>query len=186
MYVSAYGDTTVTLLLLVRLSPRHCGVVHVCASAALPCWCARLNDPPPQLQPSSCLGRYVDVWAPICRGDNPPVEQILGESAAAAGLAAAVTAAAAEQVTGGSCISYSAGVDSSRGLQGRGFSGSLTEQHQQHFGLEAFSSAAAAATAAELAAFEKGLKQRVMLAVDHFNKDYKKGFQFLQVGLGAL
>jgi hypothetical protein len=39
----------------------------------------------------------------------------------------------------------------------------------------------AAAIAAETAAFEKGLKQRVMLAVDHFNKDYKKGFQFLQV-----
>jgi hypothetical protein len=43
----------------------------------------------------------------------------------------------------------------------------------------------AAAIAAETAAFEKGLKQRVMLAVDHFNKDYKKGFQFLQVRNGT-
>jgi hypothetical protein len=25
------------------------------------------------------------------------------------------------------------------------------------------------------------VKQKALLAVDHFNKDYKKGFQFLQV-----
>eukprot|EP00775_Hariotina_reticulata_P002969 gene2969-3254_t len=78
------------------------GVLAVLAALA-----ERLNDPPPQLQPTNKLGHYVDVWAPICKGP-------------------------------------------------------------------------AAATAAEVAAFEKGLKHRVMLAVDHFNKDHKKGFQFLQ------
>jgi brefeldin A-resistance guanine nucleotide exchange factor 1 len=40
---------------------------------------------------------------------------------------------------------------------------------------------AAAVAATQSAVFEKGLKQRVALAVDHFNKDYKRGFQFLQV-----
>jgi hypothetical protein len=34
--------------------------------------------------------------------------------------------------------------------------------------------------------FEKGVKQKALLAVDHFNKDYKKGFQFLQVIWGDL
>jgi hypothetical protein len=32
---------------------------------------------------------------------------------------------------------------------------------------------------------QQGLKQRMALAVDHFNKDYKKGFQFLQVREGC-
>lgn len=35
---------------------------------------------------------------------------------------------------------------------------------------------------AQTAMFEKGVKTKALLAVDHFNKDYKKGFQFLQVG----
>jgi hypothetical protein len=40
--------------------------------------------------------------------------------------------------------------------------------------------------AVALAGFEWQLKQRAALAVEHFNKDYKKGFQFLQVrALGA-
>ena len=29
--------------------------------------------------------------------------------------------------------------------------------------------------------YEKHLKLKVALALDHFNKDYKKGFAFLQV-----
>lgn len=37
------------------------------------------------------------------------------------------------------------------------------------------------------AVYEKHLKLKVALAVDHFNKDHKKGFQFLQVcGKGVL
>lgn len=140
--------------------------------------CRRLDNPPPQLQPSSCLGKYVDVWGPVCRGENLPVEHIIGKSAAAAGLAAAVAAAAAEQVggitssSGSHYSSWAAAAAAGTGLQDQ-------QQPQQGVGLSA---AAAAASAAEVAAFEKGLKQRVMLAVDHFNKDYKKGFQFLQVG----
>jgi hypothetical protein len=62
----------------------------------------------------------------------------------------------------------------------------LQDQQQQQVQSIGLSVAAAAAAAAEVAAFEKGLKQRVMLAVDHFNKDYKKGFQFLQVRLVLL
>jgi hypothetical protein len=107
----------------------------------------------------------------VCRGETIPVEQIIGDSAAAGGLAAAVAAAAAAEQVGGITSSHysswAAAAAAGTGLQ----------EQQQAVGL----SLAAAATAAEVAAFEKGLKQRVMLAVDHFNKDYKKGFQFLQV-----
>lgn len=39
---------------------------------------------------------------------------------------------------------------------------------------------------AQTAMFEKGVKTKALLAVDHFNKDYKKGFQFLQVGCCGL
>jgi brefeldin A-resistance guanine nucleotide exchange factor 1 len=121
------------------------------------------------------LGKYVDVWGPVCRGETLPVEQIIGESAVTAGLAAALAAAAAEQAGG---VTSSSGIHYSSWAAAAAAGGSLQDQQQQQvIGL----SVAAAATAAEVAAFEKGLKQRVMLAVDHFNKDYKKGFQFLQV-----
>jgi hypothetical protein len=124
------------------------------------------------------LGKYIDVWGPVCRGETLPVEQIIGESAAAAGLAAAVAAAAAAEQVG--CITSSSGSHYSSWAAAAAAGVGLQEQQQQAqqaVGL----SLAAAATAAEVAAFEKGLKQRLMLAVDHFNKDYKKGFQFLQV-----
>lgn len=134
------------------------------------CRMCRLNDPPLQLQPTSCLGRYIDVWGPVCRGQNPPMEHILGGT----GVAAAVMQV--EKVAGGS----------SSDLPGR----SVDKRHlyrcsSSNQGSYGSLTGAAAAAAAELAAFEKGLKQRVMLAVDHFNKDYKKGFQFLQVSCPA-
>ena len=34
----------------------------------------------------------------------------------------------------------------------------------------------------ETARVEKHVKSRLGVAADHFNRDYKKGFQFLQVG----
>ena len=37
------------------------------------------------------------------------------------------------------------------------------------------------AAAADAALAEKAAKARLALAADHFNRDYKKGFQFLQV-----
>ena len=33
----------------------------------------RLDAPPPQLLPATALEQYVDVWGPICRGQNPPL-----------------------------------------------------------------------------------------------------------------
>ena len=39
----------------------------------------------------------------------------------------------------------------------------------------------ALAAAADAALAEKAAKARLALAADHFNRDYKKGFQFLQV-----
>jgi brefeldin A-resistance guanine nucleotide exchange factor 1 len=163
-----------------------------------------LDDPPPQLQPATALDRFVDVWGPICRGEDPPLDQILGEAAAAALTAAAGAAAAGGKPTrdsassgGYSTYAYgsylaaamgsselrriaSSNASSSGNLLGGPKSRScgcfdqalLPEQELSGY---------AAAIAAETAAFEKGLKQRVMLGVDHFNKDYKKGFQFLQV-----
>lgn len=43
----------------------------------------------------------------------------------------------------------------------------------------------AEATYAELARVEKFLKGRLTAAADHFNRSQKKGFQYLQVGVGA-
>jgi len=161
----------------------------------------RLDDPPPQLQPVTSLDHFVDVWGPICRGENPPLDQILGDQAAAALSAAAAGAAAAAAgakplrdsassggySTYGSYLAAASGSDlrrinssnagSSSNLFHKARSSGRLEQQLQEQELSGY----AAAIAAETAAFEKGLKQRVALAVDHFNKDYKKGFQFLQV-----
>ena len=38
----------------------------------------------------------------------------------------------------------------------------------------------------ETARVEKHVKSRLAVAADHFNRDYKKGFQFLQVRLCAI
>jgi hypothetical protein len=169
-------------------------------------WCAavqalseRLDAPPPQLQPATTLDRFVDVWGPICRGENPPLDLILGDQAAAALLAAAAAAAAGgkplrDSASSGGFSTHagylagaasgndlhrisSANAGSSGNLMGKSRSMGRFEQALPEQELSGY----AAAIAAETAAFEKGLKQRVMLAVDHFNKDYKKGFQFLQV-----
>jgi len=35
----------------------------------------------------------------------------------------------------------------------------------------------------ETARVEKHVKSRLAVAADHFNRDYKKGFQFLQVSI---
>ncbi|WIA18254.1 hypothetical protein OEZ85_009722 [Tetradesmus obliquus] len=161
---------------------RGLGPMHLISLEALLALLAalaeRLNDPPPQLQPSSCLGKYVDVWGPVCRGETLPIEQIIGHSAATAGLAAALGAAAAEPAGG---ITSSSGTHYSSWAAAAAAGGGLQDQQQQQQQQQSIGmSVAAAAAAAEVAAFEKGLKQRVMLAVDHFNKDYKKGFQFLQ------
>lgn len=161
----------------------------------------RLDDPPPQLQPATALDRFVDVWGPICRGQDPPLDQILGDLAAAALTAAAGAAAAAggkplrdSASSGGYGSTYgsylaaamgsnelrriaSSSASSSGNLFGKSRSCGRFDQALPEQELSGY----AAAIAAETAAFEKGLKQRVMLAVDHFNKDYKKGFQFLQV-----
>lgn len=168
----------------------------------------RLDDPPPQLQPVTTFDRFVDIWGPLCRGENPPLEQILGEQAAAA-LSAAASAAAAAAAAGGKPLrdSASSGGYSTYGsyLAATAGGGELRRNNSSNAGSssnlfhkarssgrldqqlllqEPELSGYAAAIAAETAAFEKGLKQRVMLAVDHFNKDYKKGFQFLQVRPG--
>lgn len=161
----------------------------------------RLDDPPPQLQPATALGKFVDVWGPICRGEDPPLDQILGEQAAAALTAAAGAAAAGgkpmrDSASSGGYSTYAYGpylaaamgsselrriassnASSSGNLFGKSRSCGRFDQALPEQELSGY----AAAVAAETAAFEKGLKQRVMLAVDHFNKDYKKGFQFLQV-----
>lgn len=175
-------------------------------------WCVvlqalseRLDDPPPQLQPATTLDRFVDVWGPICRGENPPLDLILGDQAPAALLAAAAAAAAGGKPLRDSASSggfsahagYLAGAASGNDLRrisskNAGSSGNLLVGKSCSMGRfeqalpEQELSGYAAAIAAETAAFEKGLKQRVMLAVDHFNKDYKKGFQFLQVRIGAM
>jgi hypothetical protein len=135
----------------------------------------------------------VDVWAPICKGANLPAEQILGAcpTAAAAAAAAAATAAAEMALAGDlSQQQQQQQFYSSRSY----FPGSLwpnsnsmpvLNDMQQQYSPPCLSGTAAAA-AAEVAAFEKGLKHRVMLAVEHFNKDHKKGFQFLQVRHGPV
>lgn len=167
----------------------------------------RLDDPPPQLQPATALDHFVDVWGPICHGGNPPLDQILGDQAAAALTAAAAGAAAAaaagkplrDSASSGGYSTYgsylaaamgsselrliaSSNASSSGNLFGKSRSCGRFDQGLSEQELSGY----AAAIAAETAAFEKGLKQRVMLAVDHFNKDYKKGFQFLQVWLAFL
>ena len=38
----------------------------------------------------------------------------------------------------------------------------------------------------ETAILEKLVKNRLAVAAEHFNRDYKKGFQYLQVGLLSL
>jgi brefeldin A-resistance guanine nucleotide exchange factor 1 len=160
----------------------------------------RLDDPPPQLQPATALDHFVDVWGPICHGRNPPLDQILGNQAAEAMTAAAASTAAAagkplrDSASSGGYSTHGSGLaaalgsselrqiassnaSSSGNLFGKSRSCGRFDQALPEQELSGYD----AAIAAETAAFEKGLKQRVMLAVDHFNKDYKKGFQFLQV-----
>lgn len=36
----------------------------------------RIHSLPPQLQPSPSLARFADIWAPICRGEDPPPDAI--------------------------------------------------------------------------------------------------------------
>ena len=157
-----------------------------------------LEDPPPQLQPATALDRFVDVWGPICRGENPTLDQIVGDQAAAAFSAAAAaaggkplrdSASSGGFSTYGSYLAAATGGNELRRIasSNASSSGNLMFAKARSSGRleqclpEQELSGYAAAIAAETAAFEKGLKQRIMLAVDHFNKDYKKGFQFLQV-----
>ncbi|KAF8061912.1 hypothetical protein HT031_004172 [Scenedesmus sp. PABB004] len=141
----------------------------------------RLDDPPPQLQPMSCPGRYIDVWGPVCRGDSPPLDQILGGAPASAAALAAAAAADAEAARGAAPSPHarrlSAGPGSRADRAGGGGAPAAAGAGAAGW---ATPTGPAAASAAEVAAFEKGLKQRVLLAVETFNRDYKKGFQFLQ------
>lgn len=169
--------------------------------------CYSLSDPCPQLQPSPDLDlpHFVDIWRPICEGQNPSIASTsepgssssanadshdkgssTGDGAAAAstttesqssdGAAASMpasTAAAAAGHATSSSTSSSTSTSTSTGVP------SLQQQQpppsqQQQQQLDP-------ATLVRMAAVEKRLKQKAALAADHFNKDYKKGFQYLQV-----
>lgn len=175
--------------------------------AVLQAFSDSLDDPAPQLQPATALDHFVDVWGPICRGENPPMDSIFDQQGAAPLLAAGRCPAEAGSAgiksirdsasSGGysalGAAPYFAATASAHDLRKAisshaGSSGSLVLKNRSSNRLDvSFSehelSGHAAGIAAQTAAFEKGLKQRIMLAVDHFNKDYKKGFQFLQVSV---
>ncbi len=123
----------------------------------------------------------MDVWSPICRGEEPAVpltdtQRVTASSSGATSTSASTYTAAAPTASPAAAAANGFGPGSrsqSRGALSASVSGaSLASASGAGVSVEA---------AARVAAFEKGLKLRCALAVEHFNKDYKKGFQFLQV-----
>ena len=176
-------------------------------SIFLPEYCNRFLHPKPlftyvscscQIHVSENLPYFVDLWTPICQGRNPslPADLLSSTVSNVCSNAAAYGIPPVSGSSGGPSPApvpqpqqhYGVSplpppshlsrlcVPGSRGsTSGSGFWAGLPAG-----GILPWAMKPDAAVA--LAGFEWQLKQRAALAVEHFNKDYKKGFQFLQVG----
>lgn len=132
------------------------------------------------LAPLADPAAYLDIWTPLAHGADPPLEQVRAARAAAL-LRRCVAAWARRQRRQLLCC-------------GRGavWLHALANARVWHLAgpgpMQLLGGAGGAPpSSADLARVEKFLKGRLAAAAEHFNRDQKKGFQYLQVGgsLGA-